>query len=61
MTGYVLQRHEDSKFVAPPGSEQSYTRDITKARRFATVEAAMAEKCGNEDVVLIEHLLEPME
>lgn len=45
---YVLVRNEDGAFVAPPGSIKSYTHSIQHARRFDTIEAAEAERCGNE-------------
>jgi hypothetical protein len=50
MMGFVLVRHEDGKFVCPPGSEQSYTKDLAKARIYPTREAAEKDKCGNESV-----------
>jgi len=48
--GFVLVRNEDGKFVCPPGAENSYTSDLTKARIFSTREAAEQDKCGNERV-----------
>ena len=46
-TLYVVTR-EDGKFVAPSGSEHSYTDKLQKARIFPDRNAAMREKCGNE-------------
>lgn len=54
LTGYVLRRHEDSKFVAWPGNESSYTTSIRQARIFATREEAEGHKCENESVHPIE-------
>lgn len=51
---YVLRRHEDGKFVTPPGSAKSYTARLRDARRFATKEAAEADACGNESAVRYE-------
>lgn len=48
---FVLRR-DDGKFVTPPGSEKSYTADVTKARIFRSQEEAEIERCpGNETVV----------
>ena len=55
---FVLVRSEDGKFVCPPGSEQSYTKDLTKARIFPSREAAGADKCGNETIYPVEHFLQ---
>ena len=39
-------------YVARPGSASSYTRDLAKAQRFPTREAAERERClENEQVV----------
>jgi len=48
---YVLRRHEDGKYVAPPGSPKSYVTDLRKARRFPTRAAAEADACGNETAI----------
>jgi DNA-binding MarR family transcriptional regulator len=57
MDGYVLQKHEDGKFVSMPGSHHSYTSDLTKAQVFATEEEAKRDKCGNESAVRVSSLL----
>jgi len=58
MSGYILRR-ADGKYVARPGSEHSYTTDLTKALIFTTREAAEADRCvGNELVVAVDHLLQ---
>ena len=51
MQGYIIQSRDTGRYVAYPGSESSYTRDILKARRFATREQAQADACGNERVI----------
>ena len=51
---YVLRRHEDSLYVAPRGSQRSYVRDVLKARRYPSAEAADQDRCGNESAVKIE-------
>lgn len=48
---WLIRSRDTGKFVASPGSLSSYTRDILKARRFPTKEAAQADACGNEYVV----------
>lgn len=56
---YFLQRIEDGKYVALPGSERSYTSDITKAARYPSRPVAKGAKCGNERIVYIDELLQP--
>lgn len=46
--GWVLQRSGDGAYVAPSGSSSSYTRDLKRAKRYATREQAEADACGNE-------------
>jgi hypothetical protein len=58
MSRYVLIRNDDGKFVAPDGSEHSYTRDLTKAKAFPSKEAAESQACGNERAVTVDSLLE---
>jgi hypothetical protein len=54
---YVIQRN-DGAYVAAPGSPSSYTRQLERARRFPTIEAAERELCvGNERIVPLESLL----
>lgn len=54
---YVIQRNEDGAYVAPPGMEQSYTKDLTKAQIFPSYEAAKKDCCGNETAVPVDSLL----
>lgn len=51
---YVLKNNETGKFVAPAGSDKSYTPSLRKARRFETRESAIADACGNETAVRYE-------
>lgn len=54
---YVIVR-QDGAFVAPPGSEHSYTNDLREARTFRTREDAERERCPeNETVMMVESLL----
>lgn len=50
--GYVLICHGNGKFdgayVAPPGSEQSYTHNILEAKIFRDKQDAQEHACGNE-------------
>jgi hypothetical protein len=48
---YILQNIETGRYVAPPGSDKSYTRDVLKARKFQTRAAAQNDACGNERVL----------
>ena len=43
---YVIMK--GNLYVANPGSKNSYTNKIEKARKFSTKEQAEKEKCGNE-------------
>lgn len=56
MIRYLLKRTDGrGGYVAPPGSSRSYVHDTVKARRFPTHEAAEAERCaGNEIVVPVD-------
>lgn len=48
---FILRRTDQGGgYVAEPGSEKSYTHVRRKARRFASEEAAEAERCGNEAI-----------
>lgn len=53
---YVLRRNEDGRYVAPAGSEHSYTRKLCNARRFAASELER-EQCENERALTIEQAL----
>lgn len=49
---FVLKRTSDSKYVAQPGSESSYTTKLERARVYPTREAADGDRCvENERVV----------
>lgn len=58
--GYVIQRiGKGNGFVAPTGSERSYVRDVRRARIFATVEDAEANRCPeNERIMSLAGLFE---
>jgi hypothetical protein len=61
MTGFLLQRVEDGKYVLPTGQghKDSYTRDVTKAAIFPTREAAERERCvENERIVDFDSLFQ---
>lgn len=45
-----------NEYVALPGSEKSYTKDIKRAQRFTRLETAQANACSNEHVVAL-HLV----
>lgn len=50
---FLLKRTDQGGgYVAPPGSAKSYTRSRAAARQFPTREAAEADRCpGNEVIV----------
>ena len=50
---YLLKRTDQGGgFVAPPGSAKSYTQSRQRARQYPTREAADADRCpGNEIIV----------
>jgi hypothetical protein len=48
---FVLWHPGRREFVAPSGSEHSYTRSIHRARLFRTREEAEAERCVDSEVV----------
>lgn len=51
MRGYIVQSKDTGRYVAYPGGNSSYTRDILNARRFATREDAKRNACGNERII----------
>jgi len=56
---YVIQRISDGKFVTPPGSPRSYTKDLRKAVTFSTQEDADEGRCPeNERVVPLEAVVQ---
>lgn len=56
---FVIVRYDGRgrpQYVAPSGSESSFTYNVNFARRFASREAAELERCpGNEQVVEIKY------
>jgi hypothetical protein len=40
-----------NKYVSLPGSERSYTTDVSRAQTFTSKEAAEANACSNERVI----------
>ena len=56
---YILKRTDQGGgYVAPSGSKSSYTTVPTRARRYETKEAAIADSCpGNEVPVNLYELL----
>lgn len=49
---WIIRRTDQGGgYLAPPGSERSYTSNRYLARRFPNREAAAAECCGNETPV----------
>lgn len=58
-TMYVIQRTDQGGgFVTKEGSQHSYTRNILKARTFTSREAAAANICpDNEIVVTVDQLM----
>jgi hypothetical protein len=56
---YVIRR-TDGAYVAPAGSQSSYTKHLDRARTFATREAAERERCPeNEHVMSADSCLMP--
>ena len=54
---FVIVR-TDGQYVTPPGSEKSYTTDLTKAQTFRTIEDAERNRCvGNERAVSVSSLM----
>lgn len=61
MRKYVIRREPDGAFVADPETTRgsSYTRDLTKARTWATAVDAACDRCGNEIVMNVDDLTRP--
>ena len=59
---YVIKRiDQGGGYVAPPGQHSSYTKSIEKAQKYQTKEAAEAELCpGNEIILNVRDLLSCM-
>lgn len=52
MAFLIKRTDQGGGYVAPPGSVKSYTRRKDRAQRFPTRQAAEAERCpGNEIIV----------
>lgn len=52
MSFIIARRNEHTgrvEYVAPPGSERSFTRDISRARRFTHREQAEADRCPDNE------------
>jgi len=54
---YIIRNNDNGKYVAAPGSSNSYTTKLEKARTFNSREAAEADACGNERAIPVESLL----
>lgn len=50
---YILRNNDTGEYAASIGSEKTYTTRASKARRFASYEAAKSEACENETPVKI--------
>jgi hypothetical protein len=51
----VIQRVTNGradKYVAKPGSEQSYTTDVTQARVYANAAEANRDRCQDNEIVV---------
>lgn len=49
---YVIRRTDQGGgYVAPPGQDKSYVRDLRRARTFDSREAAEAERCPENEVI----------
>ena len=57
MNRYVLKRKEDGAYVAEPGSRESYTRSLERARKFKSYDDAQREACGNETPRSVDSIL----
>lgn len=51
---YVIRRGDGAYVAAPPITGSSYTRDITRAHTFGTIEWARMNACGNESIYQID-------
>ncbi len=49
---YVIRNTDTGRFVAPPGSEFSYTKTLEAARTFPTRAAAEDEVCFDNEVII---------
>lgn len=53
----VIRTDQGGGYLAPAGSHHSYTKSLTRARTFASKEAAEAECCENERVARVDDLM----
>ena len=49
---FVLKHNETGKYVAPAGSQHSYTAKLEEARQFPTREAAEADRCVDSETIV---------
>ena len=62
MSLYVIYNYDNRSFVAPPGSDRSFTKDLQKAAVFTSEEKAYNRGvCSNETVRLINDFLNIVE
>jgi hypothetical protein len=50
---YILKNIDTGKYVAPAGSDNSYTPHQKDARVYKSEAAALEEACGNEQAIPI--------
>ena len=51
---YLIKRTDQGGgYVAKPGSKNSYTKNPSSARRYPTKEAAEADRCRGNEVIVI--------
>lgn len=56
MSGFVLQRTTDGKWVAEPGSHNSYVSKIENARVFKTRAEAEKDRCPENERIVEIHM-----
>jgi hypothetical protein len=54
---YVLRHKHSRQFRHRRSDDRSYTKDLTIARVYASLTAAMSEAVENEDVLEVEYLM----
>jgi hypothetical protein len=55
---WIIKQTATGKYVAKPGSKESFTRNIKRAVKYATLEAAKANCCGDERCARLESEVE---
>lgn len=55
---WIIVQAATGKYVAKPGSKEAFTRNIKRAVKYATLEAAKANCCGDERCVRLESEVE---